>query len=174
MSKENYFTLGFGIVAIILMVVQIMNPVISPNVGWSLIGIFGALAIFFFIMGIGKKENQESLVLTPHTYTIGLSGMTDYPDKPDGAYWLRLDISTNAINKAIDTLDLIIEGKSIPANQWHSKIATSFTACFNVTDWKWKHIIQVDLQARIKGDVHSLVRIPVDFDIEPGGFPRYL
>ena len=119
-------------------------------------------------------EAQQSLILTPHSWAIGLSGMTDYPNKPENAYWLRLQVSANAIDKPIDTLDLIIDGKTIPANQWQGKIATSFTVYFNVTDWKWKGKIQVDLQARIKGDVRSLVRVPVDFNVEPGGLPRYL
>ena len=121
-------------------------------------------------------RTEQSLILTPRTYRIGLSGMSGMakcPDKPDGAYWLCLDVSTNAVNKAIDTLDLIIEGKPIHANQWDRKIATSFTVCFSVTDWKGKGIIQVDLRAHIEGDGYSIVRRPIDFDIQPGGFPRY-
>lgn len=59
---------------------------------------------------------EQSLVLTPHTYAIGLSGMTGYPDEPDNADWLCLEVAVNPINKPIDTLDLLIDSKTIHAN----------------------------------------------------------
>ncbi|GAH96505.1 unnamed protein product, partial [marine sediment metagenome] len=43
---------------------------------------------------------------------------------------------------------------------------------FNVTGWKWKGEIQVELQARIQGVVHSSGRIPIDFNVEHGGNHR--
>jgi len=118
---------------------------------------------------------EQSLVLTPRTYAIGLSGMTGYPNKPDGAYWLRLEASVNATyNKPIDTLDLLIGDATIHANSWPGRKTAAFTVYFNVTDWKWKGEIQVELQARIQGAVHSSGRINIDFNADPGGFPRYL
>lgn len=155
--------------------IQNICPSIPPCVGWPIVGVLVIFTIVFLVIGIRKKGVHKSLIITPHAWAIGLSGMTGYPKEPNGTCWFRLEFYTNDIDKPIDTLDLIVDGKPIPANHWHAKIATSFTEYFNITDWKQKHIIHVDLQARIKGDVPSLVRImPIDFDIEPGGFPRYL
>ena len=175
MSKESYFSFVLGFGAIIWAVVQGMYPVISPIVGWPIVGGLGIRAIFFLIIGIRKKKSQMSLILTPRTYAIGLSGMTGYPNKPDGAYWLRLEASVNAAyNKPIDTLDLLIGAATIHANSWPGRKVAAFTVYFNITDWKWKGESQVELQARMQGAVHSSGRISIDFDAEPGGFPRYL
>ena len=76
MGKESYFGFVLGLAALIGGVVQIMNTPISPIVGWPIVGILGVLAVLFLIIGIRKKEIQKSLILTPHTYAIGLSGMT--------------------------------------------------------------------------------------------------
>jgi hypothetical protein len=123
----------------------------------------------------GKRENGKSLILTPQSWAIGLSGMTDYPNKPDGAYWLRLVTSVKSTyNKPIDTLDLLIGDIRIPTNSWTGREVAAFTVYFNVTDWKWKGEIQVELQAHIEGVVRSSGRIKVDFNAEPGGFARYL
>ncbi len=113
--------------------------------------------------------NEESLVLTPHTYAIGLSGMTGYPEKPDNADWLCLEVAVKPISKPIDTLDLLIEEQTIHANRWTGKNVAAFRVYFNVTGWKWKGEIQVELQARIEGAVRSSVRIPIDFDVEHFG-----
>ncbi len=111
-----------------------MNPSIPPIVGWPIVGVLGILFVSFLIIGIRKKESQKSLILTPHTYAIGLSGMTGYPTEPENAAWLLLGVSVNAIDKPIDTLDLIIDGKAIPANHWHGKNVTAFNVYFNVTE----------------------------------------
>ena len=148
---------------------------------FNALGILGLCFIIIAIVRYIKRDKDESLgaeqslVLTPHTYAIGLSGMTGYPSKPDGAYWLRLGASVNAAyNKPIDTLDLLIGAAIIHANNWPGRKVAAFTVYFNVTDWKWKGEIQVELQARIQGAVHSAGRINIDFNVEPGGFPRYL
>jgi hypothetical protein len=87
MSKEGYFSLVFGLGAISWAVVQSMYPVISSTTGWPIVGILGILAVSFLIIGIRKKESQKSLVLTPHAWAIGLSGMTGYPDEPRNEAW---------------------------------------------------------------------------------------
>ena len=172
MPKEGYFSLASAIGAISCAVVQAMYPLISPIVGWPIVGVLGILAVSFLIKGIRKKESQKLLILTPHTYAIGLSGMTGYPDKPLNADWLCLEVTVSPIDRPIDTLDLIIDGKPIPADDWHRKNVAAFSVYFNVTSWKWKGIIQVELQARIQGVVHSWGRIPVDFNVEHGGRHR--
>jgi heme/copper-type cytochrome/quinol oxidase subunit 2 len=174
MSKEGYFSLVFGLGAISWAVVQSMYPVISSTTGWPIVGILGILAVSFLIIGIRKKESQKSLVLTPHAWAIGLSGMTGYPDEPRNEAWLRLEVSVNAIDKPIDTLDLIIDSKTIPANHWHGKNVTAFTVYFKVTEWHWKGEYQVELIAKVGNNMPSSGRFPIDFNAEPGGFPRYL
>jgi hypothetical protein len=148
------------------------------SIGLLILGLcFIAIAIRRYVKGGKDKslDTEQSLVLTPHTYAIGLSGMTGYPNKPDGAYWLRLEASVNAAyNKPIDTLDLLIGAATIHANSWPRRKVAAFTVYFNVTDWKWKGEIQVELQARIQSAVHSAGRINIDFNAEPGGFPQYL
>ena len=172
MSKESYFGSALGLIAIICSVVQGMNPLISPIVGWPIVGLLGTLAVVFFIKGIRKKESQKSLILTPHTYAIGLSGMTGYPDEPDNADWLCLEVTVHPSSKPIDTLDLLIGSETIPANDWPGKNVSAFSVYFKVTGWKWKGIIQVELQARIQGAVHSSGRIPIDFNVEYWGSHR--
>ncbi len=170
MSKEGYFSLALGIVAISWAVVQSMNPFISPQVGWPIVGILGILAVFFLIAGIRKKESQKSLILTPHTSAIGLSGMTGFPDKPLNALWLCLGVSVNAIHKPIDTLDLIINGKPpIPANYWHGKNVAAFHVCFNVTELQMKGEKQVELIAKVSNNMTSSGRFTIDFNREPSG-----
>jgi len=121
-----------------------------------------------------KKEDREkqlskSLVLTPHTYAIGLSGMTGYPNKPENAAWLLLEVFVNAIDKPIDTLDLIIDGKTIPANHWPGKNVTAFNVYFNVTEWQWKGKNQVELIAHIGDKMQRSGRITIDFNVEVFG-----
>lgn len=111
-------------------------------------------------------NNDESLVLTPHQYAIGLSGMTGYPDEPANAYWLCLEVAVHPSNKPIDTLDLLIDYKPIPANDWPGKNVAAFNVYFEVTGWKWKGKNQVELIANKK---HSSGRIPIDFNVEPSG-----
>jgi len=172
MSKEGSFSLALGLGAISWAVVQSMNPLISPIVGWPIVGILGILAVFFLIIGIRKKESQKSLILTPHTWAIGLSGMTGYPDEPENAAWLLLEVSVNAIDKPIDKLDLIIDGKPIPANYWPGKNVTAFNVYFNVTEWQWKGKNQVELIAYIGDKMQTSARIPIDFNVEPWGRHR--
>ena len=117
-------------------------------------------------------DTEQSLVLTPHTYAIGLSGMTGYPDEPDNAEWLCLEVTVHPSSKPIDTLDLLIGSETIPANDWPGKNVAAFSVYFRVTGWKWKGIIQVELQAHIQGAVHSSGRIPIDFNVEHGGSHR--
>ena len=144
MSKELSITMAFSAGAGAMAVLQMMYPLIPPIVGWPIVGVLVVLALRFFIIGIRKKEGQKSLILTPHTSAIGLSGMTGLPDKPLNALWLCLGVSVNAIDKPIDTLDLIIDGKPpIPANHWPGKNVTAFHVDFNVTEWRMKGEKQV-------------------------------
>ncbi len=148
-------------------------PLLLTMIGF----IIGAIFIIIGIIGWKKSRRNKtisnnydkSLVLTPHAWAIGLSGMTGYPKKPENATWLCFEVSVNAISKPIDTLDLIIDGKSIPANQWHGKIVTAFNAYFKVTEWQWKGENQIELIAHIEGKSHSSGRIPIDFNVEPSG-----
>jgi len=141
--------------------------------GIALLWLIGAFIYWFKNRHKPQIEQAEqSLVLTPHTYAIGLSGMTGYPDKPDNAYWLCLEVTVHPSSKPIDTLDLLIGSETIPANDWPGKNVAAFSIYFKVTDWKWKGEIQVELQACIQGAVHSSGRIPIDFNVEPGGSHR--
>lgn len=115
---------------------------------------------------------EQSLVITPHTYAIGLSGMTGYPQKPASVYWLCLEVTVNPINKPIDTLDLLIGRETIPANDWRGKNVAAFNVYFNVTEW-WMHgENQVELIAKVGGKSHSSGRIPIDFNAELWGNHR--
>ena len=169
MSKESYFGLALGFGAIIWAVVQGMYPLISPNVGWPIVGALGILAVVFLIIGIRKKESQISLVLTPDTSAIGLSGMSGYPDKPLNALWLCLGISVNPIDKPIDTLDLLIDSETIHANRWPGKNVAAFHVDFNVTKWQRKGEKQVELIAKVGNNTTSSGRFPIDFNREPSG-----
>jgi len=115
---------------------------------------------------------EQSLVLTPHTYAIGLSGMTGYPDEPDNADWLCLEVAVNPIYKPIDTLDLLIDSETIHANHWLGKNVAAFNAYFNVTEWRWKGKNQVELIANVDNKMHRSGRINIDFDVEAWGSHR--
>ena len=169
MSREFYITTTFIITAIAMVVVQMTYPEISPFIGLPIAGILVILALIFLIIGIRKKEGQETLVLTVCSWAIGLTGMTRYPKEPENAAWLLLDVSVNAIKRPIDTLDLIIDGKPIAAYHWLGKIVTAFNVYFNVTEWQYKGNNQVELIAKIGGKPHSSGRIPIDFNVEVWG-----
>lgn len=169
MSKENYFAIAFGVVAVGGGMLQMIYPQISPNIGLPIVGILGILALTFFIIGIRKKGSQETLILTVHSWAIGLTGMTGYPKEPENVAWLLLAVSVNAIKRPIDTLDLIIDGKPIPAYHWHGKIVTTFNVYFNVTKWQYKGKNQVELIAKVGGKPYSSGRIPIDFNVEVWG-----
>ena len=115
---------------------------------------------------------EQSLVLTPHTYAIGLSGMTGYPNEPDNADWLCLEVAVNPINKPIDTLDLLIDSETIHANHWPCKNVAAFNVYFNVTEWRWKGKKQVELIANVGDKMHSSDRINIDFNVEAWGYHR--
>jgi len=139
-----------------------------------LLGIFTiAIAASTWIIkhdfGHSKEKRQNALILTPLTYAIGLSSMTDYPKEPENAYWLCLEVFVSPIEKPIDTLDIIIDDKTIPANQWHGKIVTATRVYFNVTEWQRKGNRQVELVAYVDKRPHSSGRFPVDFNVEPFG-----
>jgi hypothetical protein len=168
MPRAGYFSLAFLFATILLAVVQAMNPPIPSIVGWPIVAIFGILFIAFLVVGIRKKEIQKSLVPTPHTYAIGLSGMTGYPKEPENADWLCFEVAVNPIDKPIDKLDLLIDDKKIPANHWPGKNVASFNVYFNVTEWRWKGKNQVELIAYVEGKGYSSGRITIDFNIEPG------
>jgi hypothetical protein len=136
------------------------------------VGILAILAVSFFVIGKRKKESRKTLILTPLAWAIGLSGMTGYPKEPKDEAWLHLEVSVNVIDKPIDTLDLIIDSKPIPANQWHGKIVTAFHVYFKVTEWQWKGKNQVELVAHVGGELYSSGRVTIDFSVEPGGFTR--
>jgi len=171
-SKESYFSLAFACGAIIWAVVQGMYPLISPIVGWPIVGVLVILAVLFLVIGMRKKESQKLLVLTPHTYAIGLSGMTGYPNEPENAEWLLLEVFVNPIDKPINTLDVVIDGKTIPANHWPGKIVTAFNVYFNVTEWRWKGKNQVELIAYVGDKMYRSGRMTIDFNVEPWGSHR--
>jgi len=167
MSREYYIATTFFIATTAMVVAQMTYPEIASCVGLPIIGVLVLVAIVFLIIGIRKKESQETLILTPHTSAIGLSGMTGFPDKPLNALWLGLGVSVNTVKKPIDTLDLIIANNPpIPANYWAGKIVTEFTVYFNVTEWRGKGERQIELLADKK---HTSGRIPIDFSREPSG-----
>ena len=170
MSKEFLITAAFGVGAGAMATLQMTYPVIPQLVGLPIAGALGALAVMFLIIGIRKKEGHKSLILTPNTSTIGLSGMTGLPDKPLNALWLCLGVSVSAIDKPIDTLDLIIDGKPpTPANNWPGKNVTAFHVDFNVTEWRMKGEKQVELIAKVGNNTTSSGRFPIDFNREPSG-----
>lgn len=115
---------------------------------------------------------ERSLVLTPHRYAIGLSGMTGYPDEPENAYWLHLEVAVNPTSKPIDTLDLLIGSETIPVNNWPRENKVVFDVYFNITEWRWKGKNQVELIAHVGNKKHRSGRINIDFNIEPGGRGR--
>ncbi len=117
-------------------------------------------------------EAEQSLVLTPHAYAIGLSGMTGYPDEPDNADWLCLEVTVNPINKPIDTLDLLIDSEIIHANHWPCKNVAAFNAYFKITGWRWKGKNQVELIANVGNKKYSSGRINIDFNVEVWGSHR--
>ena len=117
-------------------------------------------------------SNEGSLVLTPHTYSLGYSSMTGFPDKPDNTLWLCLEVAVNPINKPIDTLDLLIDNETIHANRWPGKNVAAFNVYFNVTEWQWKGEKQVELIAKVGNNTYSAGRIPIDFDVEAFGDHR--
>ena len=174
MSREGNIFVALTILALIMVVVQMIYPQIPPYIGWPIVGILGILVLSFFIIGIRKKESQETLILTVRSWAIGLTGMTGYPKEPENAAWLRLEVVVNPIGKPIDTLDLLIGSETIPAYHWHGKIVTAFNVYFNVTKWQWKREHQVELIAKVGGKPHSSGRIPIDFNVEPGGFGRLI
>lgn len=117
-------------------------------------------------------EVEKSIILTPHTYSIGLSGMTGYPKEPKSVYWLCLEVAVNPITKPIDTLDLIIDGENIPVNNWPGKNVTAFNAYFNVTKWYFQGEHKVELIASISDKKYSSGRISIDFNAELFGSHR--
>ncbi len=164
--------MAFGLVAIIWAVVQGMYPLIPPLVGWLIVFLLVIPAAFLLIAGIKGKEIQKSLVLTPHAWAIGLSGMTGYPAEPENIDWLLLEVFVNPVDKPIDALDLVIDDKTIPANQWLDKIVNVFNVHFNVTEWRWKGKNQVELFAYVGDKKYRSGRITIDFNVEPFGSHR--
>lgn len=169
MSREGNIFVAIAILALIVGVVQMTVPQIPPYIGWPIVGILVILALIFLIIGIRKKESQETLILTVHSWAIGLTGMTGYPKEPENAAWLLLDVSVNAIKRPIDKLDLTIDGKPIPAYHWHGKIVTAFNVYFSVTEWHNKGENQVELIAHVGGKPYSSGRISIDFNVEIWG-----
>ena len=115
---------------------------------------------------------EQSLVLTIHTWAVGHSGMTGYPKEPENAFWLYLGVAVNPISQPIDTLDILIDGETIPANHWSGRNVAAFNVYFNVTEWYRKGEKQVELIAKVGGKEHSSGRISIDFDVE--AFGRHL
>ncbi len=114
-------------------------------------------------------EAEKPLIITPHKYAIGLSGMTEYPQEPEGRYWLCLEVAVAPNDKSIDKLDLLLGEETIPVNYWPGKNVATFNAYFDVTNWKGKGKAQVELVAYAGGKSYSSGRVTIDFDIEPGG-----
>lgn len=170
MSRGNWFALGFGVVAISLTVVQIMNPPIPPTVGWLSVAILWALAILFFIKGIRKRENRELLIPTIdfHEYGFGLSGYREYPKETNEGWWLNLEISIDQINRSIDTLDLVIEGEYIPVNL-PCKFSHIFHGYFKVSKWRYTGEHQIELIAKMGNESINSGRKSIDFNMEPFG-----
>ena len=185
-SLREYITaLGhwwfFVIVSIILGIIGVYqlasgNQFIGiPSWVWLLVAFAFALIIPFIAFNKVRVQRDEalgaeqSLVLTPHRYAIGLSAMTGYPDEPENACWLCLEVAVNPTSKPIDTVDLLIENVTIHANQWNCKNVAAFNVYFNVTAWQWKEKKQVELIAKVGKIEHRSGRIYIDFTKEPGG-----
>ncbi len=132
----------------------------------------GLNEIIIEIRELLRNKQQNPPVFTPHKYAIGLSGMTGYPSKPDNAEWLCLEIAVNPINELITTLDLLIDSKTIHANQLPCSIVSAFNAYFNVSEWRWKGEKQVVLISKTGSETQSSVIINIDFDVEHFGSHR--
>lgn len=117
---------------------------------------------------IHKIKPDKSLTITPLSYSIGPTGMPGYPKEPENAYWLCLEVFVNPIDKAIDSLDLMIDGVKIPASNWPGVYVAAFNTCFNITEWRWKGQKNIELIADVGKDKFSSGKITIDFDIEPG------
>ena len=161
--------MALGLGTICLGVVQGMYLVIPPTVGWPIVAMLFIGAISLCIIGIRKKEGQkESFVSTIdfHAWAIGISGYRGYPQKPDNAYWLYLEISTN---QSIDTLDLLIGDRYIAANL-PCRFSHIFNAYFKVTEWRYTGEHQVELIVnKARNNSISSGRKPIDFNMEPFG-----
>jgi len=174
MAREGFFGIACGVGAIIVTILQWMYPQISPYVGWTTVSLLSLSCIYLVIKGVRLKGKEQSkpFILTPHTYALGLSGMTGYPNEPENAEWLLLEVSVSAIDKPIDTLDLIIDGNPIPADHWPGKNVAAFNVYFKVTEWRWKGKKNVELIAHVSGETHSSGRVPIDFNVEHWGSHR--
>jgi hypothetical protein len=60
MSKEVYFGLAVGLLAIAVGVLQGMYPVISPIIGWLIVAALGIAAFVLCAIGIRKEESERS------------------------------------------------------------------------------------------------------------------
>lgn len=111
------------------------------------------------------------VVLSVTDYAIGIAGHRGYPDKPTEAYILRLWVVISPASTPIDTLDLLV-GSSLPPIQaidWSGKIETAFNVCFDVSEWRCKGELPVELVAKAGSDTHRSGRKPVDFCMEVFG-----
>ena len=139
--------------------------------------LFGGLAIAPFLAFHKVRvqrdkalETEKSLIITPHTWAIGLSGMTGFPKEPENADWLWFGVNVNPINRPIDKLDLLIGNEQpVPADHCPRGIVASLNVYFNVTKWRWMGKHQAELIAYIGGKQYSSGRIEIDFNVEPFG-----
>lgn len=56
MSKEFYYGVAFGLVGLILAVLQMMYPVIPYVIGWPVVAVLGVVAFTCIDIGVRKKE----------------------------------------------------------------------------------------------------------------------
>jgi len=177
MSKERYSGWALAVVAAIMVVVQMTFPQISPCVGWPIIALLSVCAIIFVMKGIKKSESvlgntpEQASVLSLTAWGIGIAGYRDYPDKPAEAWLLRLWVVVSP-SRPIATLDLFVgsEPIPIPAIDWTRKTEIAFTVHFDVSKWRYRSDIQVELVAnKESGDTYTSGRKTIDFDMEPFG-----
>ena len=151
-----------------------MTGYINLLLGWIIIGISTIGGLALIILGCRKKgdkssfeEQKKSLIPTIdfHTYEFGLSGYKRYPKEPNEVWWLKLEISIDHINRSIDTLDLVIEGESIPVNL-PCKFSHIFHGYFNVSKWRDTSKHQVELRAKVGNEPISSGRKLIDFNME--------
>ncbi len=118
---------------------------------------------------VGVQSDEQVLVITLQAYAIGLSGMTGYPKKPRNKRWLCLEGIVYPGDSFIETLDLLLDGQTIHANDWPGKSVAALRVQFDVSGWERAGQKQIELVARVRGIPHRLGREHVDFDVEPFG-----
>ena len=75
MSREGYYALALGLLAILVVVLQMIYPQISPSIGLPIATLLGVAAIIFVVRGIKKGERTpvKGSDLASRLFTIDVS-----------------------------------------------------------------------------------------------------